>query len=47
MGKIKKMITGAAVTTFLCGMVVFVSSNTCLAGIPSGASTKTALPAPR
>lgn len=31
MGKIKKMITGAAVTTFLCGMVVFVSSNTCLA----------------
>ena len=31
MGKIKKMITGAAVTTFPCGMVVFVSSNTCLA----------------
>ena len=31
MGKIKRMITGAAVTTFLCGMVVFVSGNTCLA----------------
>ena len=39
MGKIKKMITGAAVTTFLCGMVVFVSSNTCLA---AGESNNTA-----
>lgn len=30
MGKIKKMITGVAIT-FLCGMAVFVSGNTCLA----------------
>ncbi|RHQ08811.1 DUF6531 domain-containing protein [Clostridium sp. AM49-4BH] len=30
MGKIKKMITGVAIT-FLCGMAVFVSSNSCLA----------------
>ena len=56
MGKIKKMITGVAIT-FLCGMAVFVSGNTCLAtgesyntatepptGIPSGASMKTGLP---
>ena len=42
MGKIKKMITGVAIT-FLCGMAVFVSGNTCLA-IPSGASMKTGLP---
>ena len=31
MGKIKKMITGAAVTTFLCGAMVLASGNTCLA----------------
>lgn len=31
MGKLKKMITGVVVTMFLCGAMVFVSSNTCLA----------------
>ena len=56
MGKIKKMITGVAIT-FLCGMAVFVSGNTCLAtgesyntateaayGDTFGASMKTGLP---